>query len=284
MKTSLFFLLLLNLTMLSGAQGSGVIGFFPLEHAASHGFPDSFHIYMRSHLTRHSVTKVIIKEFDYPFDTEVRDSILRQQPMLAAAHGEIRETMQHEHQVVFRLLDFRRNILHEKIIPIQNNSLTEAALTAALQIRNTFEGNPLSRLRIDSEPSNLTIIVDGREEGNSPKELILNPGLHQIELKGYKIKNHSEIVHISSGGTENLYHVAKIDYYPTWLFMILAVATTWESALMYNVELENRNTNPNRAENARTTRLALSSIAAISWTGSGLCFWQNKKINKRYSK
>jgi hypothetical protein len=264
------------------AQENRTIGLFVLENAAEHGFPDSFHIYLNNHLVKHSSARNPLKIFSTTFDPALKDSAFRKSLLMAAAYGSIKNVNSNWNEVLFRLMDFRNNSLYEKTIPIQNNSLKEAALTAALQIRSTFDGSPLSRLRIDSEPSNLSIFVDGRAEGYAPKELILNPGLHQIELKGDRIKPYSEIVHIPSGATDNFFHQAEIKYYPTWFFLIIAVATTWESALMYHIERENRDKNSNRVESAKNARIILSSISTISWAGGGVCFWKNRKLTKKY--
>jgi hypothetical protein len=262
--------------------GNRAIGLFVLENAAEQGFPDSFHIHLNTNLIKYSSSRNLIKVFETTFDPALKDSVFRKSMLMAAAYGSIRQNIRNENEILFRLMDFRNNSLHEKTIPIQNNSLDEAALTAALLIRSTFEGSPLSRLRIETDPSNLSILLDGKTEGLSPKELILNPGLHQIEIKGERIKPYSEVVHIASGATDNLFHQAEIKYYPTWFFLIVAAATTWESALMYHVEGKNRDKNPNRVESARDARIILTSIATIGWTGSGVCFWKNRKLNKRY--
>jgi hypothetical protein len=266
------------------AEQERFIALFPVSGAVESGFPDSFHIHLFDHLLGYTSLTMPIRTFNIPFDPAIREMPLRNNFLLAAAYGVLKKNGNNEFEILFRIIDFRNNALSEKTIPLRFGGLNDAALTAALQIRSLFEGSPLARVRVDSDPANLQISVDGRNEGFSPKELILNPGLHQIELSGHRIKPYSEVVHIPAGATENFYHQAEIDYYPTWIFMILALATTWESMLMYHFEKENRDKNLQRVETARSARIVLSSLSVMGWAGSTFCFVKNRKLDKKYQK
>ncbi len=276
----MYVLPLLALSVMAGENNH--IGIFPIDGAVQNGMADSFHIYLDNHISQSIGSMIPIIFLEIKFDTAFKNISVRNKPLKAATYGSFTHLGNNVLCIDFSIIDFYSNTVYNKIIPISEMNLNAAAATAALYMRSIFGGSPIARLAISSKPHFLEIYVDGKAEGLTPRELLLNPGLHQIEIRGYRIKKFSEIIHVTTGARKDIFYEAEVVYYPTWIFSLVAAACFWESILMYRIEVENRDKNVSRAESVRTSRAVFMSASVAGLIGSGLSYWKNRELRQKY--
>jgi len=274
-----------------------LLGVFQFENALGDTQFTGFNQYLAGKLGQELMTGLSIKPWPLSFQDFFKNDSAKKENVRIALSGTFAKGKEGAPSLTFKILDLKAGTEQEKTIAVSTMEKEDIAQIILLKLKNFLEQGMLGRLNITSSPLGLSIDLDHRPSGITPKEFFLRSGRYQVELDGKYLVPYQEEIDVVPGKTINIRPEMEFKGYPTHYWFLGAAITTWELLVAYVLERSDYHTYQDAAagrgitdknsayrsyRNARYVRIGVLGLAGAGWIGTGFCYFSNKSIKKHY--
>lgn len=296
----LFFLLLVSSSIVSAFSPDStgdILGVFTFENQSGVSRFDDFADSLAVQLEKEMALDFTVKRWTLSFNDFFRSETEKRQKIRLALFGRFENGKDSTVSLRFHILDLSTGSEQDKTINASEMDEEDMARIILLKLKNFLEEGMLGRLNVASVPLGVSILLDQKYSGKTPKEFLLKAGTYHLELQGEFVQPYKQFIDVLPGRNVNLKAEMEFKGYPTSLWILGSAVVTWECLMVWILENSFHDDyrdavrgqiqkSPSVAyrdyKNTRLLRFSLLGVAGAGWIGTGFCYFSNKSLKTRY--